>query len=81
VISEGQQLVRLGRRILGSHWLLLADSTSSRMAPESGLWKNERIANVGYLEPIPGGSPRPGAEVRPSLNAVVGTAAALRDLP
>ena len=41
----------------------LADCTSSRMALESGLWKNERIANVGYLEPIQRGCPRPEAEV------------------
>jgi len=29
------------------------------MAPESGRWKNERIANVGFLELIPRGSPQP----------------------
>lgn len=27
------------------------------MAPESCRWKNERIANVGFLEPIPRGNP------------------------
>jgi len=39
----------------------MAESTSARMAPESCRWKNERIANVGYLEPIPRGSLRPEA--------------------
>jgi len=51
--------------LCGSHkGPLLAGSTSSRMAPESGRWKNERVANVGNLEPIPRGSPRPRTDRR-----------------
>ncbi|MCP4289127.1 MAG: hypothetical protein GY792_32685 [Gammaproteobacteria bacterium] len=40
-----------GRGVLDDR-LVVAGSTSSGMAPESGHWKKERIANVGYLESI-----------------------------
>jgi hypothetical protein len=40
-------------------------------------WMAQRQLSGVYSQ----GQPRPGAEVRPSLNAVVGTAAVLRDLP
>ncbi|MCP4283791.1 MAG: hypothetical protein GY792_04980 [Gammaproteobacteria bacterium] len=43
--------IAVGRGVLDDR-PQLAGSTSSGMAPESGHWKNERIANVGYLESI-----------------------------
>ena len=57
--------IRLGAavRFRMKHRLLLAGSASSPMPPESGHWKNERTANVGFLELVPRGSPRPEAVI------------------